>query len=143
MKMNIDDRNNLIVSYYLKGLSSGEIFELANWDLSIRQIQRIIKEAGITRDQKTAFRMAIDKGRVTYHKKPKGELKHRKRLSTAARMKVLKKYDYRCQLCGATAKDARIQIDHKDEDPSNNDEDNLWVLCEECNKGKHYLCQHS
>jgi len=78
MKMTLADRNELIISYYTNGLSSGEIFELANWDMSVRQIQRIIKDAGVTRDPKTAFRMAVDKGRVHYRHTPDYLKKKRK-----------------------------------------------------------------
>lgn len=55
------------------------------------------------------------------------------------RFDVMKRDGYRCQLCGASAKDGvRLEIDHKvpvakggTADPSN-----LWVLCRPCNAGK-------
>lgn len=63
------DRDTLIIQFYKQGKSSLEIAEEANWGISVRQIQRIIKEASITRTQSEAFRKAIEKGRMVYKKK--------------------------------------------------------------------------
>lgn len=42
-----------------------------------------------------------------------------------------------CSICGRTVDDGvRLEIDHRDDDSTNNDLDNLWVLCDLCNKGK-------
>lgn len=69
-----------------------------------------------------------------------------KRKSTGIRLRflILKRDNYRCQLCGNTAANgARLEVDHKLavavgglDDPSN-----LWTLCFNCNRGKytHFL----
>lgn len=46
----------------------------------------------------------------------------------AVREKVLAEFNHRCAVCGAD----RPQIDHIDEDPSNNDPMNLLPLCPNC-----------
>ena len=63
----------------------------------------------------------------------------KKHKRTYDRFSILKRYDYRCQLCGATAQDgAKLEIDHiiPKSKGGTNDEDNLWVLCKECNSSK-------
>lgn len=58
----------------------------------------------------------------------------------ALRFEVLKEREARCELCGATAKDQRIEVDHIK--PLSKfwhlrlDKSNLQVLCRDCNKGK-------
>ena len=46
----------------------------------------------------------------------------------AVKEKVLSEFNHRCAVCGAD----RPQIDHIDEDPSNNDPMNLLPLCPNC-----------
>ena len=43
-----------------------------------------------------------------------------------------------CQICGYTADILPLEIDHIDGDATNNDLNNLQVLCTLCNKGKAY-----
>lgn len=56
------------------------------------------------------------------------------------RFEVLKERGARCELCGATSKDARIEVDHIK--PLSRfwhlrlDKNNLQVLCRDCNQGK-------
>ncbi len=56
------------------------------------------------------------------------------------RFEVLKERGARCELCGATAKDQRIEVDHIK--PLSKfwhlrlDKTNLQILCRDCNKGK-------
>jgi 5-methylcytosine-specific restriction endonuclease McrA len=56
------------------------------------------------------------------------------------RFKVLTEYGARCMLCGITSKEAKICVDHIIPVSTNwelrLDQDNLQVLCDECNKGK-------
>jgi SNF2 family DNA or RNA helicase len=56
------------------------------------------------------------------------------------RFRILKKYDQRCMLCGATDKESIMHVDHikpRSKYPQLElDEDNLQVLCEKCNFGK-------
>lgn len=63
------------------------------------------------------------------------------RVSIPARLRfeILRRDDYRCQLCGRSAADGvRLHIDHKAAVSKGgaNSVDNLWTLCEPCNLGK-------
>lgn len=125
------------ISLYKQGFSSIEIAIKSK--LSPRTVQRLMKREGITRNPSDRFKNAIKRGRMIYERRPLDQLKHRKQLSSKLRYTVLSKYNSTCVTCGNTSKNARIQIDHIDNDPSNNAIDNLQVLCEPCNKGKfHY-----
>jgi 5-methylcytosine-specific restriction endonuclease McrA len=131
-----------IVELYNKGNSSNEIKTLLNLDCSIRQVQRIIKKHGLTRSRSEAFKLAIDKGRMTYYKRPEHLKKKRKRLPDSTRFEVLTRDNFRCQRCGATPQEGiRLEIDHKDNNVENNDISNLETLCNLCNSGK-YHSQH-
>jgi len=55
------------------------------------------------------------------------------------RFYILKRDNYKCQLCGRTSQDGvKLEIDHKiaKSKGGSDDEDNLWVLCKECNSSK-------
>lgn len=63
----------------------------------------------------------------------------RKPIKPSVRFQILKRDGYRCQMCGATAKDgATLEIDHITpvSKGGGNDPDNLQVLCRDCNAGK-------
>lgn len=75
--------------------------------------------------------------RIDYRPKPV----KRKPIRTHKRFKILKRDDYRCQLCGRSPKngdEVELHIDHKVpfSKGGGNDLDNLWVLCRECNISK-------
>lgn len=63
----------------------------------------------------------------------------RKPIKPSVRFQILKRDNYRCQMCGVTAKDgATLEIDHiiPVSKGGTNDADNLQVLCRDCNAGK-------
>jgi len=62
----------------------------------------------------------------------------RKSISLSMRYKILKRDNYRCNICGKTGKKARLEIDHKYPVSKGGKDtmDNLWALCFECNRGK-------
>jgi rubredoxin len=63
----------------------------------------------------------------------------RKPIKPSLRFEILKRDDYRCQICGVTAKDgATLEIDHIHPVSKGgiNEPDNLQVLCRDCNAGK-------
>lgn len=63
----------------------------------------------------------------------------RKPMKLSLRFEILKRDDYRCQMCGITAKDgARLEIDHIHpvSKGGSNNTSNLQVLCRDCNAGK-------
>jgi hypothetical protein len=68
----------------------------------------------------------------------------RKPIKPSLRFEILKRDDYRCQMCGVTAKDgATLEIDHIHpvSRGGTNEPDNLQVLCRDCNAGKGAQCQ--
>ena len=70
---------------------------------------------------------------------PEPEPIKRKPIKPSLRFEILKRDNYRCQMCGVTAKDgAALEIDHITPvaKGGTNDADNLQVLCRECNAGK-------
>ena len=63
----------------------------------------------------------------------------RRSIKPSLRFRILKRDDYRCQICGDTAQDgAKLEIDHIHpvSKGGNNNTSNLQVLCRECNAGK-------
>jgi rubredoxin len=73
-------------------------------------------------------------GLVIEEQKPK-----RQPIKPSLRFEILKRDDYRCQMCGVTAKDgATLEIDHIHpvSKGGTNQPDNLQVLCRDCNAGK-------
>lgn len=60
-------------------------------------------------------------------------------LKNAERFAILKRDNYRCQICGATsAQGVALQVDHKlaVTNGGANEPRNLWTLCDRCNNGK-------
>lgn len=59
-------------------------------------------------------------------------------LGATRRYAILERDSFSCQLCGATAKESRLEIDHKIpvSRGGTNDPENLWTLCMPCNRGK-------
>jgi 5-methylcytosine-specific restriction endonuclease McrA len=63
----------------------------------------------------------------------------RQPIKPSLRFEILKRDNYRCQMCGVTAKDgAALEIDHITPvaKGGGNNADNLQVLCRDCNAGK-------
>lgn len=70
---------------------------------------------------------------------PEPEPIKRKPIKPSLRFEILRRDNYRCQMCGVTAKDgATLEIDHITpvSKGGTNDADNLQVLCRDCNAGK-------
>jgi len=126
-----------IKKLYKDGFSANEIVSILKLSITPRTIQRWLKADNLNRTKENAFRLAVRRGVVTYHKKPLASLKQRKTVNNALRYKIFSQYGFKCVLCGATSKDDRLQIDHINENPFDNSEENLQVLCEACNKGKY------
>lgn len=127
-------KSDQIKELYVNGNSCQEIKDKLQLPVSVRQVQRYIKKWGLTRNPSESFRLAIAKGRVKFWKKPITQ--QRKTLSYKIRLYILQRDNFTCVYCGNTAKEARIQVDHIDNNPMNNDLTNLQTLCEPCNKGK-------
>ena len=63
---------------------------------------------------------------------------NRKPLSDKKRFMILERDGFRCQYCGATAEQSRLEVDHivPVSKGGTNDPDNLVTACHECNSGK-------
>jgi len=125
-----------ILKLYELGNSSQEIKDLLHLDVHVRSIQRLVKRAGLSRTVKESFNIAVQKGRVTYHYKP-NKIK-RITLNTKRRFEVLRRDNFRCVLCGNTADQDIINVDHINGDKNDSDIDNLQTLCHTCNVGKYH-----
>lgn len=62
----------------------------------------------------------------------------RKPISTGTRFRILKRFNFTCQYCGAKAPEAVLHVDHIHPvaKGGTNKEDNLTVACDTCNFGK-------
>lgn len=63
----------------------------------------------------------------------------REPISKSRRFAILKRDNYRCKICGASAEwGAVLHVDHRvaRAQGGSNEDDNLWTLCEACNLGK-------
>ncbi len=73
------------------------------------------------------------------HSEFKNNKKTRSGLTLSLRFNVFRRDNYKCQICGATAKDdVRLEVDHKEPVANGGTDDmsNLWTLCFNCNRGK-------
>lgn len=123
-----------IKKLYLSGMSSQEIKDSLELPHTVRSIQRRVKQMGITRIIGDAFRNAIARGRVKWAYKE--NKKHRTRLNPDFRYKILERDGWKCLKCGATAETSNLEIDHINNIPDDNREENLQTLCHDCNFGK-------
>jgi len=129
-------RNNNIVEDYKAGLSGEEIG--IKYGISTRQVQRIAKSAGVIRTISESFNIAIERGRMKYHKTPEHLKVHRHSISHKLRYQVMTRAQFKCEKCNIDAKGGyRLEVDHIDSAPNNNVIDNLQLLCSRCNVGKY------
>lgn len=119
---------------YLEGNSAQEIKDKLNLDITVRSIQRQIKKLGISRTVGESFRLAASKGRIRWAKKE--STVKRLKLKPGLRYSILKRDNFKCTSCGNDATKTILEVDHIDNNPSNNNIDNLTTLCEWCNLGK-------
>lgn len=64
--------------------------------------------------------------------------RNRRNVSLRLRFYIMQRDGHTCQTCGAYPPEARLEVDHKIplSKGGSNDEENLWTLCFECNRGK-------
>lgn len=122
---------------YLEGKSCSQIKDVLELRQSVRHIQRVVKSMNIIRSRGEAFRLAVSQGRVDYQRK-KRQFNQRKTVNAKMRFEVFKRCDFRCVICGEDGSDNRLEVDHINENPSDNRLDNLQILCSLCNKGKSF-----
>jgi hypothetical protein len=69
-------------------------------------------------------------------KDPKGQVRYSSRCWTCSRVGRREKKSY-CELCNFIALDpVQLDVDHIDNNPSNNDKSNLQTLCANCHRLK-------
>ena len=66
--------------------------------------------------------------------------KNRSGISLKLRFEVFKADNYKCRICGVSAKDegVKLEVDHvvPKAEGGSDDKSNLWTLCFKCNRGK-------
>jgi len=62
----------------------------------------------------------------------------RRAISRKLRLLILERDGYRCCLCGRTARETKLEVDHKIPVAKGGTDslNNLWTLCIDCNRGK-------
>ena len=127
-----------IASLYATGNYTTE--QLAKqYNVTVRTIQRIARKYGVIRTQAVANKLMAKHKR--YHTIPIELRVKRKQISQKTRYIMISTHPY-CTLCGQPAgQDIRLEIDHIDENPMNNNLSNLQVLCSSCNTGKSHLAR--
>lgn len=118
-----------------------KLTKLTNSPITARSLQRLLSRLGVLRKTSDAFRLACARGRVKWaYKDPL--LKSRKsNLSKSLRYKILKRDGFKCVLCGSTAQETLLEVDHKMAvvHGGKDIEENLRTLCIECNQGKRVI----
>lgn len=142
-RLNIQQQSE-IIKLYLGGLSSIEIKDTLSLPHSVRAIQLLIHNHGVSRDAGEAFKLAIVKGRMKYKKllPGYGAKEARKSISTTLRYEVLKRDNFRCKLCGSGAENGiRLEVDHiiRPIKGGKNEIGNLRTLCTPCNVGRWHV----
>ena len=129
------ERNDQICELYASEHYTTEAIAKA-FGISRRRVQQLAKAAGIIRTRAEGNRVATplkSKHRIRRSTKPV----KRRPPTSAVRYLLLLNHPW-CAACGARPQDgALLELDHIDDDPSNNDPSNFQVLCGPCNKGKY------
>lgn len=129
------DKNtyDIIANLYKSGQYTTE--QIAKrFEIAPRTVQRIAKRTGVLRSLSESNKLVAPLKH--YYKKPEHLKVKRKQLPNKLRYKMITEQPY-CLTCGSTvAEGIRLEIDHIDNNPSNNDPSNLQVLCNLCNRGK-------
>ena len=104
------------------------------YGITPRSVQRIAKKWGVIRTRAESNKLVAPLKH--YHRVPKELRVKRKHLLKRVRFQLIQEHPY-CSLCGGRPRDGyRLEIDHIDDDATNNELSNLQVLCSACNIGK-------
>ena len=145
LSQNFDDIiSHLYINKQMSAIEVSEkLFTLTKIKITSRSIQRRLKHLKITRSFSDAFNLAIKKGRKSYDhlKIPIKSSELRKGINLKTRYQILQRDMFKCVLCGRTAKDAILVVDHIKPilKGGTNQLDNLRTLCRACNHGKMLL----
>lgn len=140
MRRERNARDDAIERLYLSGNYTTE--RIAEWhNLTPRSVQRMLSKRGTIRSRAHSNRLMAKHKRYT--RMPAELRAKRKRISNRLRYELLAEHPY-CALCGAEpSPGVFLQIDHIDDDATNNDRTNLQVLCRSCNHGKGSVKQNA
>lgn len=108
---------------------------------SVKQYANMIGKPNTIRTNAEGFKLKLARGGVKWAYK---SIKARKNnIGSSKRYEVLKRDNFACVLCGATAKDDLLEVDHIKAitNGGNDDVDNLRTLCNQCNQGKRIVEQ--
>jgi len=138
---------DLYINHQMSSLEISEkLFDLTKIHITGRSIQRRLKIMNIIRSLSEAFNLAINKGRKNYDhlKKPIKSSAIRKGISLKIRYQILQRDSFKCVLCGRTAANDLLVIDHIKPvvKGGTNQPDNLRTLCRACNHGKMLTEEH-
>jgi 5-methylcytosine-specific restriction endonuclease McrA len=129
----LPEQHKSIAQLYDSGKYTTE-YIAKTYNISTRQVQRIAKSRGVIRTNAEANKSAAPLKH--YYSVPQHLRVQRKQLSNKLRYKLINDSPF-CCVCGFTIGDGiRLEVDHIDNNPMNNDLTNLQVLCNLCNKGK-------
>jgi len=129
------DLHKVIARLYASGDYTTEALAKI-YGVSVRQIQRIAQKCGVLRTLAESNKLMAK--HKNYRTIPQEFRVKRKQLTNRVRYDLLMIQPY-CTLCGMRAEDGvQLEIDHIDNDPCHNTNDNLQVLCTVCNNGKYH-----
>jgi 5-methylcytosine-specific restriction endonuclease McrA len=140
--LGVDDEEKEITRLYTdEMLCAQEIADrLASAGIPItpRSIQRIVRSRGAVRPVGDAFRLAAQRGRVHWAYKDPRYKTAKRQTSPTVRFNILKRDGYKCALCGNTAQNTILEVDHiiAKCNGGTDEENNLRTLCHDCNVGK-------
>lgn len=128
------DKHQGIVALYKTGQYTTEQIAI-NYNVTVRQVQRIASKYGVIRTIAESNKLMAPLKH--YHTIPlELRRKQRKYISNKRRFEIIAAHPY-CNNCGMRPADGiRLEVDHIDEDATNNEATNLQVLCGACNTGK-------
>lgn len=105
------------------------------WGTTPRSIQRLLKDFGYVRTIAEANKVTAVLKNYDNLRKPEHLKAKRLFISVKRRYEMIKAHPF-CTTCGNTAKECPLNIDHIDDNATNNNDSNLQVLCMMCNQGK-------
>lgn len=126
-----------IVALYQEGKSPSDIKCLLSISITVRAIQRYIKDHIGARTLQEGHKLAHDKQVTAIRNHWKGYVKARKTgISPTTRMRIFQRDNFHCVLCGRGVKEGAIlNIDHIIPKTVSilNEDSNLRTLCFDCN----------
>jgi hypothetical protein len=136
-----DVEGSIIALYVNEGLCAQEIVDMlakAGINITVRTIQRILNKNGKSRTVGEAYRLSMKRGRMHWIYKDARMKARKNTLSSKTRFSILKRDNYKCVLCGNTAQNTILEVDHIIAlvNGGKDDESNLRTLCHDCNFGK-------